>query len=71
MDKLSYYARFETEVIFLLSDEAETYVKSVPGGGYLAKFKGGKEFPIKSTSDVVGRAIDGMRELTVLEYENA
>jgi hypothetical protein len=66
-----YFQRFRTETIYLYNDEAERYIKSVPGQGYFAKKKGGKEYPVDSDSDTVVRAIHGRVEVTQKEYDSA
>ena len=72
MNNLKYYERFKTEIMYLWNDEAEVYVKSDPAAkGYFAKFKGGQEFPIAADSKTVVMAIDGKREVSKKEYDDA
>lgn len=66
---IAYYQRFKTEPIYLYDDQEKTYVKSVPGKGYFAKLKGGKEFSMQYDNAIVIRAIDGKCEVAKKEYD--
>ncbi len=68
---IQYWNRFKTETIYLWEDQEELYVCAVAGKGYFAKFKGGKEYKISSSSHIVVRAIHAKREVSKEEYENA
>lgn len=67
----AYWQRFKTEPIYLWEDQEQVYVRSVPGGGYFAKYKGYKEFAIYHTDHIVVRAIAARQEVTKEEYEQA
>jgi hypothetical protein len=71
MSNISYYERFKKETIYLWNDEAQVYVKSVPGVGYFAKYKKGEEFPVVASSDLVVMAIDSKQEVSRSTYEKA
>lgn len=70
MTDIEYYNRFKSETIYLYYDTEDVYVKSVPGDGCFAKFKGGKEFQIRPDSDIVVRAIVSKNEVTKEQYDS-
>lgn len=65
----SYYQKFKDGPVYLWNDSEELFVRSHPQEGYFAKEPGGEEYPVKASSDVVVRAIDGRLEITRQEYE--
>lgn len=71
MTDIEYYLRFKRETIYLYNDELECYIKSVPGKGYFAKFKGQMEKPIPAFSKNVTMAIDAKKEVAKEEYDLA
>ncbi len=66
-----YYKRFKTETIYLLNKEEGAYVKSVPGKGFFAKFKGEEEYEVAEDSNMVTLAFDGQHEVSKKTYDSA
>ena len=57
------------EVVYIENTWEDIAIKILPDhGGYLAKFKGGKEYKIESSSQVVCDALLESKEITEKEY---
>ena len=68
-DTKDYYERLGSETLYLWNDDAECYIKSVPGVGFFIKFKGEDEKPIAADTKTVTMAIDAREEVSKSEYD--
>jgi hypothetical protein len=64
-----YLNKVSSETMYFWNDEDECFIKSVPGGGFYAKFKGIAEYQIEGTTDMVINGVMSGRVATKSEYE--
>ncbi|MCG7856678.1 hypothetical protein MD537_06855 [Flavihumibacter sediminis] len=62
--------KLRSEVLYLLEDETDIVVKSLPTGEYFSRYMGGNEGPLEPSSEIVTRAIHAASEVTKKDYDN-
>ena len=66
-----YHLLDKGETVYLLNELYERAIKFIPGtANYIAKIKGGEEYPINSGAEIVYEALIDAVIMTKEEYEN-
>lgn len=64
-----YLATMAKKVQYYWDDQDECFIKSVPGQGFFAKFKGKEEYQVDDDSDLVMLAVFSGTTATKAEYD--